>query len=85
MRCFIYKSQKKAELYLYLAKKDNFSVLPDLLLKNIGSPIFVMQLELSPDRKLAREDAKKVIAQVNEKGYFIQMPPIQFSAAAKLQ
>lgn len=76
MLCFIYKSLKKDALYLYLDKKDDFSAIPDALFKSLGSLQFVMELQLSPERKLAREDVNKVIASIEGKGFFIQMPPL---------
>ncbi len=75
MQCFIYKSLKKEELYLYLKKKDDFSEIPAPLLKNFGQPEFVMELTLTPDRKLARENVNKVIDSINSKGFFMQLPP----------
>ncbi|MDD1621186.1 MAG: YcgL domain-containing protein [Methylococcaceae bacterium] len=75
MQCFIYKSLKKDELYLYLDKRDDFSSVPEALLQSFGRLAFVMELELSPKRKLAREDAGKVIAGIRNKGFFVQMPP----------
>ena len=75
MQCFIYKSLKKDELYLYLDKRDDFSSVPEALLQSFGRLAFVMELELSPQRKLAREDAGKVIAGIGNKGFFVQMPP----------
>lgn len=76
MVCFIYKSLKKDELYLYLDKKDDFSAVPEELLKSLGRLQFVMELTLSPERKLAREDVAKVMASLQNKGFFIQMPPL---------
>ncbi len=81
MKCFIYKSLKKEDLFLYLDKKDNFSILPESLLDNLGQLEFVMELEMSPKRKLAREDAKKVLLNLQEKSFFIQMPPTRIPAA----
>ena len=85
MLCFIYKSNKQNELYLYVNKKDDFSSLPDILINRIGEPVFVMELELTPDRKLAREDTKKVIEHLQERGFFVQMPPVKFPAPEILQ
>jgi hypothetical protein len=34
-----------------------------------------MTLELTPERKLAREDSQKVLTSIKEKGFFMQMPP----------
>lgn len=77
MQCFIYKSSKKDELYLYLSKKDDFSVLPKALIDSLGRIDFVMELALTPDRKLAREDVTKVIERLQTQGFFIQLPPVQ--------
>jgi len=75
MQCFIYKSLKKEELYLYLQKKDDFSEIPEPLFNSLGRIEFVMELEITPDRKLAREDANKVLSSLQDKGFFVQMPP----------
>lgn len=85
MLCFIYKSLKKEELYLYLDKKDDFSALPEALLQSVGRLEFVMELELTPERKLAREDSAKVLAGLTEKGFFLQMPPTLVPAAQLIQ
>ncbi len=74
MQSFIYKSLKKDELYLYLNKKDDFSKIPDSLLKSFGRLEFVMELDISPERKLAREDVDKVMTSLLDKGFFVQMP-----------
>lgn len=82
MLCFIYKSLKKNELYLYVNKKDDFSALPDDLCQSLGRLQFVMELQLSPERKLAREDAKEVIASLESRGFHIQMPPVMVPGAS---
>ncbi len=75
MHCFIYKSLKKNELYLYLDKKDDFSAVPEALFKSFGRLEFVMELQLTAERKLARENPEKVIASLQSKGFFVQLPP----------
>jgi uncharacterized protein YcgL (UPF0745 family) len=75
MQCFIYKSLKKDYLYLYISNKDDYSKVPDALFNSLGKMEFVMDLELSPERKLAREDAGKVIESLQQQGFFVQMPP----------
>jgi uncharacterized protein YcgL (UPF0745 family) len=75
MQCFIYKSLKKNELYLYLEKKDDFSTIPEPLLNSFGKMEFVMDLELTPERRLAKEEASKVLLSLQDKGFFVQMPP----------
>jgi uncharacterized protein YcgL (UPF0745 family) len=85
MQCFIYKSLKTEYLYLYINNKDDFSRVPEALFNSFGHMEFVMNLELTPERKLANEDAGKVIASLNEKGFFVQMPPVKVEAPLKIQ
>ncbi|TVT59904.1 MAG: YcgL domain-containing protein [Sedimenticola thiotaurini] len=73
--CWIYRSSKKEEMYLYHAKEENFEDIPDALMKRFGTPLLVMELELHPDRNLAREDVSKVINNLKNIGYHLQMPP----------
>lgn len=74
MQCAIYKSLKKQDTYLYLATKDDFSRVPESLLKLIGEPVHVMDLDLSPERRLAREDTAEVLRNLQERGWHLQMP-----------
>ena len=74
-QCWIYKSPKKDEMYLYVNKQDCFDDVPEALLSRFGQPVFVMELELSPLRKLAREDSKTVINNLQQQGFYLQMPP----------
>lgn len=73
--CWIYRSSKKDEMYLYLARQDAFEDIPEALLQRFGTPLLVMELELHPDRHLAREDVNKVIGNLRSIGYHLQMPP----------
>ena len=60
---------------MYLVNRDDFSKVPEELLNNFGKLEFVMEIELTEDKKLAKEEAKKVIERLNTKGFFIQLPP----------
>lgn len=73
--CWIYKSGKKDEMYLYLAREDDFEMVPESLMAGFGQPSLVMQLDLHKERKLARADTLRVMQQLEEEGYFLQMPP----------
>jgi len=76
MKTYIYKSQKKEELYLYIAKKDDFSDVPQELYDSMGKePVFVMELELNAERPLAREDVTQVMKNLQAQGFHVQMPP----------
>jgi len=73
--CYIYRSKRKDELYLFLAKEDDFECLPEQLKKSIGQVEKAMELDITPESKLARSDAAEVIANLKERGFHIQMPP----------
>lgn len=74
MQCTIYKSRRKQDTYLYLAARDDFSCLPEDLLKLLGEPVHVMDLDLHPERRLAQEDAVEVLRNLQERGWHLQMP-----------
>lgn len=61
-------------MYLYLAEKDNFSCLPDDIMRALGNNAFTMELEITADRQLAREDAATVIKNLESKGFHLQLP-----------
>jgi len=76
MIAYIYKSRLKDELYLYINKKDDFSQVPQPLFDSMGKePVFVMEVELSPQRQLAREDVNTVIKSLKTQGFHVQIPP----------
>jgi uncharacterized protein YcgL (UPF0745 family) len=71
----IYRSTKSAETYLYLRKKDSFDQLPEALKELFGRGITVMDLLLTEDKKLARAKAVDVLNSIEEKGFYLQLPP----------
>jgi uncharacterized protein YcgL (UPF0745 family) len=73
--CSVYLSTRKDEMYLYVDKRDKLSKVPDALLEMFGKGKLVMDIPLKADRKLARVDTEKVLAGLEEKGYYLQMPP----------
>lgn len=74
MKCYVYKSLKKEDTFLYLGGKDRFDLLPQELLILFGRPGFVLEFELTEDRMLAQADAKQVLADLHEHGYYLQVP-----------
>ena len=75
MNCFVYRSNKKMGMYLYLVEKDNFKAVPESLLKLLGEIKFSFEFDLSEDRKLVKAEAIEVVRLMEENGYFLQMPP----------
>jgi uncharacterized protein YcgL (UPF0745 family) len=62
-------------MYLYIAKEDDFSSVPQALMRQFGKPVQVMEITLSEQRKLAREDVALVMANLLSQGFHLQMPP----------
>ncbi len=73
--CSIYKSLRKNEMYLYVDKRDALKRVPEGLLAAFGPPQLAFEMLLTPERQLAREDATKVLANIEKQGYHLQMPP----------
>lgn len=73
--CDIYKSPKDADMYLYVRKSDGLKRVPEALLEKFGKPAHVMTLLLRDGRKLARVDVDKVRAALDERGFYLQLPP----------
>lgn len=74
MKCFVYKSSKKADSYIYINQKDNFDNIPKQLLRIFGTPQFTLEFELTEDRKLSQAEAKQVMQNLSTQGYYLQMP-----------
>ena len=75
MRCYVYKSLKKADTYVYLERRDDFERLPEALRTRFGELGFVLELELGPQRRLAQEDPELVRRNLAERGFHVQYPP----------
>ena len=73
--CQVYRSPKRAEMYLYVDKSRGLQDVPETLLAGFGEPEEVMTLALTPERPLARADAVEVIGNIREHGFYLQMPP----------
>ncbi len=71
----IFRSSRKADTYLYMPAAGEFEALPEPLRKQFGAPIYVMDLLLTPQRKLALVDVKHVIQAMVEVGFYLQFPP----------
>ncbi len=75
MQCFVYRAEKRDDTYVYLRERDAFGLLPANLAGMLGELRFVLDLSLTPERKLAREDANVVRANLAAHGFHIQFPP----------
>ncbi|SEA34678.1 YcgL domain-containing protein [Microbulbifer marinus] len=74
--CDIYRSPRKEEMYLYVDKREGTVRVPENLLELFGKPQHVTTMLVTPDKRLARADANKVLNEIRERGYYLQMPPV---------
>lgn len=79
MLCAVYKSLKKADTHLYVHKRDDFSAVPKALLDIFGPPKFVMLVPLMKRKSVASMSVEKFSSILNEKGYYLQLPPTEES------
>jgi len=82
MLCFVYASLRKADCYLWLARRDAFEVLPEPLALMLGDLRFVMEVQLDEQRKLPVEDSRQVLEHLAGQGWHLQLPPQETLAAA---
>ncbi len=70
----VFRSSKKRDTYLFVRRGQDWNDLPDSLRTVFGQPVHSMDLILTPDRNLARTSGKQVLAALEEKDFFLQMP-----------
>ncbi len=75
MHCTIYRARGRPYTYLYVREMFDLETLPQPLRERFDLDDVVMELELTPDRTLAQADVHQVMAQLEDTGYFLQMPP----------
>jgi len=75
--CDIYRSPRREEMYLYVDKREGLARVPEKLLAMFGKPRHLTTLLLSPEKKLARADAVRVLEELDARGYYLQLPPVQ--------
>ena len=72
--CYIYRCSAKLDMYIYLAKENDFDCIDDSIKKKLGTLDFAMVLEIKDDTKLAKEDPKKIIENIKSQGFHLQLP-----------
>jgi uncharacterized protein YcgL (UPF0745 family) len=75
MQAYVYKSHRKDDSYVFLAARDDFTRLPEPVRQQLGRLQFVMELVLTPQRKLARAEAAVVMENLATRGFHLQVPP----------
>lgn len=59
----------------YVEKRDDFSSVPEELMKSFGQPQLAMVIDLESKKKLGSADIEKVKSALKEQGYYLQLPP----------
>ncbi|NNF96666.1 MAG: YcgL domain-containing protein [Halobacteria archaeon] len=77
MHCCVYKSLRKQETFLFVLQEDDFSKVPEPLLNALGEIVKIIDLELTPERKVARGEARYIIEDLLERGFHLQLPPTE--------
>lgn len=75
MPCFVYASLRKPDTYLWLARRDDFDILPATLMQLLGELRFVMEVDLHARRRLPHEDVAQVVSNLQQQGWHLQLPP----------
>jgi uncharacterized protein YcgL (UPF0745 family) len=75
MQAYVYKSLRKDDTYVFLSARDDFSRLPEALLERLGKLQFVLEVGLTAERKLARQDPAVVRENLVSRGFHLQFPP----------
>jgi len=78
MSCFVYRSKRNNEMYLYLPEKEQFENVPESLMELVGEVEFTFEFILNTERKLIRYQAAEVMRNLQDNGFFLQMPPNRY-------
>ncbi len=75
MHCSIFKGSRTPDTYLFVPAREVTDAVPGLVLQRFGALEHVMDLVLTPDKRLARVEARTVLRALLTQGCFIQLPP----------
>lgn len=64
---------KKNGWYLYMAKRDDFSDVPETVLKGLGELQPALEFVLDATRKLAVENPQEVLKNLQQRGFHLQV------------
>ena len=75
MKCEVYRSNRKAGTYLFVADAEDLGNLPDDLKARLEPLEWVMAIDLAERDTLAATRPATVIDSIESRGFFLQMPP----------
>lgn len=75
MKCEVYRSNRKAGTYLFVAVAEDLGNLPDGLTAPLEPLEWVMAIDLAERETLAAIRPATVIDSIESRGFFLQLPP----------
>ena len=81
MQAYVYKSRRKADTFVFLAARDDFARLPEVLRAQLGELAFVLDVALTPDCRLTQWALQLLRANLATRGFHVQFPPTSVVAA----
>lgn len=75
LKCDAYRSQHKSDLYLFVEADKDLSTLPESVHALFEKLELFYTFDLTSGRKMQREEADRVIENIQTQGYHIQLPP----------
>lgn len=79
----VYKSKKKADTFLFVEKRDDFSKVPEPLMVMFGQPHYVMLINLAKRTHLGGADLSLVEKSLTDVGFYLQLPPPEANLLAE--
>ncbi|MEM7358286.1 MAG: YcgL domain-containing protein [Pseudomonadota bacterium] len=74
MQCYVYKGANRDDHYLYLSSELSNADVPTALLTMLGDLSLVVEFQLHAQRELPQADAEQVMRDIEEQGFYLQMP-----------
>ena len=81
----VYKSKKKADTFLFIEKRDDFSKVPEPLMAMFGQPQYVMIINLAKRTQLGVADLDTLKQSLGDQGYYLQIPPPEENLLSQLR
>ena len=75
MKCEVYRSNRKAGTYLFVADAEDLGNLPDDLKARLEPLEWVMAIDLAERDTLDATRPATVIDSIESRGFFLQLPP----------
>ena len=75
MKCEVYRSNRKAGTYLFVADAEDLGNLPDDLKARLEPLEWVLAIDLAERDTLAATRPATVIDSIESRGFFLQLPP----------